>query len=104
MQPVYTAKELAQIERIRQRAIARAERKPKPKLFLERLNKSEYKYLVAAVGRELICKSTGITSAQSYSSDPCAEKMLVALDVSPQEHGVILRFAKMVADKQYKLS
>lgn len=104
MTPMYTAKELAQIEKIRQRAIDRANRKPKPKIFIERLNKSEYKLLVSAVGRDLLCKAVETTQAQSYVSDIVAEKMLVALQVSPQEHSVLLRFAKLVADKKANLS
>jgi hypothetical protein len=101
---MYTAKELAQIEKIRQRAIDRANRKPKRKIFLERLNKSEYKFLVSALGRDLLCKAVETTQAQSYVSDIVAEKMLVALQVSPQEHSVLLRFAKLVADKKANLS
>lgn len=104
MTPMYTAKELAQIEKIRQRAIDRANRKPKRKIFLERLNKSEYKLLVSAVGRDLLCKAVETTQAQSYVSEIVAEKMLVALQVSPQEHSVLLRFAKLVADKKANLS
>lgn len=102
MQPLFTAKELAMIEKIRQRAIDRANRKPKPKLFIDRLNKSEYKYLVSAISRQLLCKASDTTQAQSYVSERVAEKLLVALDVSPQEHGVLLKFAKLVADKQRK--
>lgn len=104
MTPMYTPRELAQIEKIRQRAIDRANRKPKPKIFTERLNKSEYKYLVSAVGRDLLCKAVDTTQAQSYVSDAVAEKMLVTLQVSPQEHSVLLRFAKLVADKKARLS
>lgn len=103
-QPIYTARELAQIEKIRQRAIDRANRKPKPKIFTTRLNKSEYKYLVSAIGRDILCKAVDTTQAQTYTSEAIAEKVLVALAVSPQEHSVLLRFAKMVADKKAQLS
>lgn len=104
MTPMYTAKELAMIEKIRQRAIDRANRKPKPKLFTEQLNRSEYKYLVSAIGRQSLCKAVDTTQAQSYVSEYVAEKLLVALAVSPQEHGTLLKFAKLVADKRAKLS